>query len=142
MVKPKPPNVPDSWGKDRHEEVEGFGLGRGFALFVMPGEFLRGILRTFFPTKHGPAVSIELTEIPSVEFFETTDTGDKTLVHPDVGGLVNLSLSSVDLGRKIGEDLLDKDIGVQYLHDVATRAGQMKVYRVLVFDTETSRLVT
>ena len=59
MAPKKTPEVPDSWGNERHREIEGFGLGTGFALFEEPAESLRGILRTFFPTKHGPAVSIE-----------------------------------------------------------------------------------
>lgn len=139
MTKDKMPDVPDSWGRERHEEIEGFGLGVGFARFEKPGDALRGILRTFFKTKFGPAVSIELTEQPTLEVFLTDDKGDRNKVTAHVGDLVNLSLSPLDLKRKLHDDLVDKDVGVQYTHDVTTKSGAMKVYRVVVFGTEVKR---
>lgn len=142
MATKKTPEVPESWGKDRHAEIEGYGLGTGFALFQEPSDSLRGILRTFFPTKHGPAVSIELTESPMVSFFQTSPDGNHVAIMAGIGDLVNLSLTPVDLERKIKPEMIDKDVGVQYLHEVSTRSGNMKVYRVLVFDTVVSRFAS
>lgn len=139
MAKEKMPQVPDAWGKERHEEIEGYGLGVGFARFDRVGENLRGILRTFFKTKFGAAVSIELTESPNVTVFLTDDKGERTEVAAVAGTLVNLSLSPIDLQRKLHDDLVDKDVGVQYTHDVTTKSGAMKVYRVVVFATEVKR---
>ena len=139
MFKDKMPEVPKMWGRERHEEIEGYGLGVGFARFDKPGENVRGILRTFFITKFGPAVSIELTEPPALDVFLTDDKGDRTQVMINPGDLINLSLSPLDLKRKLHDDLVDRDVGVQYTHDVTTKSGAMKVYRVVVFETEVKR---
>ena len=140
MAKDKMPEAPDAWGRERHEEIEGYGLGIGFAIFEAPGENLRGILRTFFKTKFGQAVSVELTEKPSAGIFITDDAGDRKEIIPMAGDMVNLSLSPIDLRRKLHDDLVDRDVGIQYTHDVTTKSGAMKVYRVVVFGTEVSRL--
>ena len=139
MKKETMPDAPDSWGKERHEEIEGYGLGVGFLLFEKPGNAIRGILRTFFKTKYGPAVSVELTAPPTAGVFLTNELGERQEVKPIVGDLVNLSLSPIDLQRKLHDDLVDRDIGVQYTHDVTTKSGAMKVYRVVVFGTEVRR---
>ena len=139
MAKDKMPQVPEAWGRERHEEIEGYGLGVGFVFFAIPGESMRGILRTFFKTKFGPAVSVELTEFPAVDVFLTDDKGERTQVRAEVGNLVNLSLSPIDLQRKLHDDLVDRDVGIQYTHDVTTQSGAMKVYRVVVFGTEVKR---
>lgn len=139
MAREKMPEAPDSWGKERYEEIVGFGLGVGFARFEKVGESVRGILRTFFKTMYGAAVAIELTELPALEVFLTNDKGDRNQVKVIVGDLINLSLSPIDLQRKLHDDLVDKDVGVQYTHDVTTKSGAMKVYRVVVFGTEVKR---
>ncbi len=139
MTKDKIPDAPKSWERERHEEIEGYGLGTGFALFEFPGNSMRGILRTFFKTKFGPAISIELTEIPTVGIFQTDEKGSKETIKPVLGDMVNLSLSPIDLQRKLHDDLVDRDVGIQYTHDVTTKSGAMKVYRVVVFGTEVSR---
>ena len=54
--------------------------------------------------------------------------------------MINLSLSPIDLQRKLHDDLVDRDVGIQYTHDVTTKSGAMKVYRVVVFGTEVNRL--
>jgi len=140
MAKDKIPEVPDTWGRERHEEIEGYGLGIGFANFEAPGHSLRGILRTFFKTKFGMAVSVELVEKPSAGVFITDDAGVRQEIIPQPGDMVNLSLSPIDLQRKLHDDLVDRDVGIQYTHDVTTKSGAMKVYRVVVFGTEVSRL--
>lgn len=139
MPKEKITEAPKSWERERHEEIEGYGLGVGFALFEHPGDNLRGILRTFFKTKYGPAVSMELVEPPNVAVFQTMDTIGRTAIEAKEGDLVNLSLSPIDLQRKLHDDLVDKDVGIQYSHDVTTKSGAMKVYRVVVFSTEVKR---
>ena len=139
MVKDKMPEVPDSWGRERHEEIEGYGLGVGFLNFESPGQSVRGILRTFFKTKYGPAVSIELMELPSAGVYLTDDKGERQEIVPISGALANLSLSPIDLQRKLHDDLVDRDVGIQYTHDVTTKSGAMKVYRVVVFGTEVKR---
>ncbi len=139
MVEDKMPEAPKSWERERHEEIEGYGLGIGFAMFESPGDSLRGILRTFFKTKFGMAVSVELVEAPSAGVFITDDKGVRQEIAPMSGDMVNLSLSPIDLQRKLHDDLVDKDVGIQYTHDVTTKSGAMKVYRVVVFGTEVSR---
>lgn len=139
MVKDKMPDAPDDWGKERHEEIEGYGLGVGFANFEHPGQSLRGILRTFFKTKFGPAVSVELGAAPSAGVYLTDDKGERQEIVPIAGDMVNLSLSPIDLQRKLRDDLVDREVGIQYTHDVTTKSGAMKVYRVVVFGTEASR---
>ena len=139
MTKAKIPEVPDTWGRERHEEIEGYGLGVGFARFEAPGDNMRGILRTFFKTKFGPAVSLELVSPIAVSVYLTDDKGDRTAINAAVGDLVNLSLSPIDLQRKLHDDLVDRDVGIQYTHDVTTKSGAMKVYRVVVFSTEVKR---
>ncbi len=139
MAKDKMPEAPNSWGRERHEEIEGYGLGIGFANFESPGHNLRGILRTFFKTKFGMAVSVELVEKPSAGVFMTDDAGVRQEIVPMPGDMVNLSLSPIDLQRKLHDDLVDRDVGIQYTHDVTTKSGAMKVYRVVVFGTEVSR---
>jgi len=69
----------------------------------------------------------------------TNETGVHQEVSPVVGDLVNLSLSPLDLKRKLHDDLVDRDVGIQYTHDVTTKSGAMKVYRVVVFGTEVKR---
>ena len=135
MLDKKLPPVPVDWERDRHREVETHGLGAGFVLFAKPGDAIRGYLRTFFKSKYGLCVSIELTQPPSAAVWQTADEGEPVKLEPMGGTLVNLSLTGVDLERKVGRELRDKEIGIQYLHDIDTRAGQMKVYRVLVFDS-------
>jgi len=139
MVKDTMPEAPKSWERERHEEIEGYGLGVGFANFMQPGDSLRGILRTFFKTKFGTAVSVELAEKPSAGIFITDEKGVRQEFTPNPGDMVNLSLSPIDLQRKLHDDLVDRDVGIQYTHDVTTKSGAMKVYRVVVFGTEVSR---
>ncbi len=139
MAKDTMPEAPKSWERERHEEIEGYGLGIGFAMFEAPGNSLRGILRTFFKTKFGTAVSVELVERPSAGVYLTDDAGVRQALGPKVGDMVNLSLSPIDLQRKLHDDLVDRDVGIQYTHDVTTKSGAMKVYRVVVFGTEASR---
>ena len=140
MTKDKMPETPSSWERERHEEIEGYGLGIGFAFFGQPGDSVRGILRTFFKTKFGLAVSLELVEAPLTGVYLTDDKGERTSVDAKVGDLVNLSLSPIDLQRKLHDDLVDRDVGIQYTHDVTTKSGAMKVYRVVVFGTEAKRI--
>ncbi len=139
MSKDKMPEAPKSWERERHEEIEGYGLGIGFANFEAPGNSLRGILRTFFKTKFGMAVSVELVEEPSAGVFLTDDAGDRQAILAKAGDMVNLSLSPIDLQRKLHDDLVDRDVGIQYTHDVTTKSGAMKVYRVVVFATPVVR---
>jgi len=54
-------------------------------------------------------------------------------------GLSISIVSPIDLQRKLHDDLVDRDVGVQYTHDVITKSGAMKVYRVVVFSTEVKR---
>ena len=139
MAKDKMPEVPNTWERERHQEIEGYGLGVGFALFTDPGDSLRGILRTFFKTKFGPAVSVELTEPQNTGIFQTGEGGEHTPIDVKVGDMVNLSLSPIDLQRKLRGDLVDRDVGIQYTHDVTTKSGAMKVYRVVVFGDAAER---
>ena len=140
MAKDKMPEAPKSWERERHEEIEGYGLGIGFANFEAPGNCLRGILRTFFKTKFGMAVSVELVEKPSAGVFITDEYGDRQEIIPQPGDMINLSLSPIDLQRKLHDDLVDRDVGILYSHDVTTKSGAMKVYRVVVFGTEVKRV--
>jgi len=136
MKDPKPPEIPEGWTHARHREIEAAGIGEGFALFESPGQTLRGFLRTFFPTRHGRAVAIETTEPPTVSVWRSDDEGKREQLHPVTGTLVNMSLSGVDLERKLNRALRDVEVGVQYSHTIETKAGDMKVYRVVVFTDE------
>lgn len=136
MAKAKAPELPEAWGHLKHHELETHGIGEGFALFEAPGDTMRGVLRTFFPTKHGKAVAIQLTEMPTAGIYRTTDDGSREQLKPEKGELVNLSLSGVDLERKLGADLRDVEVGIQYTHSITTKAGDMKVFRVVVFQDE------
>lgn len=138
MAKAKAPEIPDTWTRSRHKEIETHGIGEGFALFDEPGEKMRGVCRTFFPTKHGKAVAVQLTEKCGVRIFRTEEGGAHTEIIPKVGELVNLSLSGVDLERKLGPDLRDVEVGIQFTHEITTKAGAMKVYRVVIFQDEFS----
>lgn len=132
-AKNKQPENPEEWGNSG-QEVETFGLGKGFAVFEQVGQHLRGVVRTFFPTKHGPAMTVELTDEPSTPFYMTNEGGNREEIKPTVGDLVNVSLSPVELNRKIDNAMLDRQVGIQYISDVKTRGGSMKNYRVLVFE--------
>ena len=136
MPEPQLPDLPVDWMRDRHKELEAHGLGNGFALFAKPGDAVRGYLRTFFKTKYGLAVSVELTQPPTASVFQTADEDDPVKLEPMGGDMVNVSLTGVDLERKLGRELRDKEVGIQYSHDTETRAGQMKQYRVVVFDSD------
>lgn len=136
MAKDKTPDIPAGWGHAKHKEVESHGIGEGFALFQNPGEALRGICRTFFNTRHGKAVAIQLTEPPTVSIFRSDDEGKREELHPKSEELVNLSLSGVDLERKLNAAMRDVEVGILYSHTIETKAGGMKVYRVVVFQDE------
>ena len=139
MLENKMPTPPADWEGHRYSEIESHGLGLGFVLFDHIGDSLRGIVRTWFKTRYGPAVAFELVGLPNVSVWSTVDAGDRRAVEVKAGDLVNVSLTSVDLSRKLTTELVDRDVGIQYTHDVTTKAGAMKVYRVAVFDTEVSR---
>lgn len=136
MTKGKAPEIPGGWIHTKHYEVETHGIGEGFALFEDPGQTLRGFLRTFFPTRHGKAVALQLTEPPTTGIYRSKDDGTREAITPTTGVLVNLSLSGVDLERKLNESLRDVEVGIQYTHAITTKAGNMKVYRVVVFQDE------
>lgn len=136
MAKEKKPEIPEAWTHLKHQEVETHGIGEGFALFEDLGQTLRGVLRTFFPTRHGKAVALQLTEAASVGVYRSKDDGTREKITTKIGDLVNLSLSGVDLERKLGPDLRDIEVGIQYSHSITTKAGDMKVYRVVVFQDE------
>ena len=136
MKSPKQPELPQGWERDSHTELATHGIGEGFVLFEAIGDSLRGRCRTFFPTRHGRAVAIELTQPPTVGVYSTNEAGDRTAIDAKGGTVVNLSLSGVDLGRKIGNDLLDVEIGIMYSGTAGTKSGVMKIYRVLVFEDE------
>ena len=136
MKKAKSTEIPGGWTNTTHREIETYGIGEGFVLFEETGETLRGILRTFFPTRHGKAVAIELTEVTTASVYKTAENGGREQLDPKSGELVNLSLSSIDLERKLSAEHRDEEVGIQYTHNVGTKAGQMKVYRVVVFQSE------
>ena len=133
------PDLPEGWVQTEHEEIKTHGIGEGFVLFAEVGQSIRGFCRTFFRTKHGVAVAIELTQPPTASVYVTSDDGSRSMVHAAGGTLVNLSLSSVDLERKISDTLIDLEVGVQYADTVPTKSGAMKIYRVLVFRHELPR---
>lgn len=136
MVKRKDTVIPDAWTNTAHQEVVGYGIGDGFVLFAEPGDSVRGVLRTFFPTKHGDAVALEVTEEPNALVYKTEDDGTRSAIIIDRGTLLNVSLSGVDLKRKLGAGLLDKEVGIQYAEAVNTKSGAMKVFRVVVFESD------
>lgn len=133
MAKDKIPKIPEGWGDDAHEEVESAGIGLGFVLFEKLGQSLRGIVQTFFPTKHGPAVAVELTAPITAPVWQRDEDGDRGLLEPVVGELVNVSLGAVDLDRKFSTSMRGREIGLQYIDNLTTKAGTMKVYRLVVF---------
>lgn len=136
MAKEKAPQLPEAWAHAKHREVEAHGIGEGFALFEAPGQMLRGILRTYFPTKHGRAVAIQVTEPTTAKIYRSNDDGTREELHPKTGELVNVSLSGVDLERKLTDIGRDVEVGMQYTHSITTRSGSMKVYRVVIFQDE------
>lgn len=136
MTKEKAVELPEGWGHAKHKEIETHGIGEGFALFEQLGQTLRGFCRTFFNTKHGKAVAIQLTEPPTCAVYRSDDEGQRSQLHPKSDELVNLSLTGVDLERKLNPALRDVEVGLQYHHSIETRAGSMKVYRVMVFQDE------
>lgn len=136
MSKETGPDLPSAWGRTKHKEVETHGIGEGFALFEKPGETLRGICRTFFNTRHGKAVAIQLTEPPTCKVFRSDDDGKREELHPKSDTLVNLSLSGVDLERKFDSSMRDVEVGLQFHHTIETKAGAMKVFRLMVFADE------
>ena len=136
MAEDKSPALPEGWDKTTHQEVETHGIGEGFVLFEEIGQSIRGICRTFFQTRHGLAVAIELTQPAGAPVIKTSGDGTRTKLTTFGGMLVNLSLSGVDLARKINEGHRDLEIGVQFTHTIGTKSGEMKAYRVLVFQNE------
>ena len=127
------PDLPDGWVHAEHEEVATHGIGDGFVLFAEIGESIRGMCRTFFSTRHGLAVAIELTQVPTAVVYQTDAEGGKSPVTAKIGAMVNLSLTGVDLARKITPVMVDAEIGVQYSHDIVTKTDPMKSFRVWVF---------
>lgn len=136
MKTPKQPELPQGWERDSHTELATHGIGEGFVLFEEMGQSLRGWCRTFFPTRHGMAVAIELTQPPTARVYTTKESGERVPVDAKGGTVVNLSLSAVDLERKIGKDLRDVEVGIMFSEEVLTKSGPMKIYRVLVFQDE------
>ena len=136
MKIPKQPDLPHGWERSPHTELATHGIGEGFVLFEEIGQCLRGWCRTFFPTRHGMAVAIELNQPPTAMVYSTNEAGDRTPIKAVGGTVVNLSLSGVDLERKIGKDMRDVEVGIMFSGMVETRSGQMKIYRVLVFQDE------
>lgn len=136
MPKDKLLDLPQDWVRDTHQEIPSHGIGQGFVLFENPGENLRGTLRTFFKTRHGMAVAVELTQPPTAAVYQTTEDGKRTKLEVKGGDLVNLSLSGVDLERKINQQLRDVEVGIHFKETITTKSGTMKVYRVLVFQNE------
>lgn len=136
MAKTKQAELPQDWTRDPHTEIETHGIGDGFVLFEEIGQHLRGYLRTFFKTRHGLAVAVEVTQPPTASVYRTEDDGKRHKLEVKGGDLVNLSLSGVDLERKLGADLRDVEVGIIFRSLTPTKSGQMKQYRVVVFQTE------
>ena len=125
--------LPVDWARAPHQEVASHGIGEGFVLFEQPGQHLRGTLRTFFPTRHGLAVAIELEQPPTAPVYQTDENGERNALKVGGGDIVNLSLSGVDLKRKLPTSMVDAEVGVFYANNQETKAGAMKIFRVVVF---------
>ena len=136
MTEQHQPDLPAGWEKESHEEIATHGIGSGFLLFEEIGQSVRGTLRTFFKTRHGLAVAIELQGPPTALAFQTDEKGKRKALKLSGGDMVNLSLSGVDLERKIKRDLMDSEVGIQYTQQVVTKSGAMKQFRVVVFQNE------
>lgn len=126
-----PPEVP--W-QDTDREVTEPGIGIGFVAWSELGQALRGtLLRRWRSSKmRSPAVTVELTEVPTVPIFNTEGEGEPEQVECEVGDKINVSLTH-DLDRKLTRDLEGDEIGVYYEGDQPTPKGSMRIFKVFVF---------
>lgn len=129
--KPKQPEVP--WGDSGDEIVEP-GIGVGFVQWEGHGESIRGKLLPRWRSRsmRSPAVTIELTEVPTVPIYNTEDGGEPIVMTCTPGDKVNVSLSH-DLDRKLTRNLEGHEVGVLYVGDQAVPKGSMRVFRVFTF---------
>lgn len=135
MAKKGQPKVPDvPWGETGDEVIEP-GIGKGFVAWESHGEFIRGTLLRRWRSRamRSPAVTIELTEAPTVPIYNTEDGGDPKLMTCVPGEKVNVSLS-FDLANKLTPDLEGQEIGLYYAGDQPTPKGSMRVFRVFRFE--------
>lgn len=128
---PKQPSVP--WGETGNEVVEA-GIGLGFVKWEEPGDSLRGKLLHRWKSRsmRSPAVTVELTEAPTVAIYHTDGESEPELMTCVPGEKVNVSLS-FDLERKLTRDLEGEEIGLYYAGDQPTPKGTMRVFRVFTF---------
>ncbi len=127
------PVQPDSPWSDGGEEVIEPGIGEGFVHWEKVGNALRGVLLKRWQSRSmkSPAVTIELSEEPDVDIYETS--GDEPVaVECGPGVKVNMSLT-FDLDRKLTADLEGQEIGILYSGDQSTAKGAMRLFRVFVF---------
>lgn len=128
---PKAPEVP--WG-ETGDEVQEAGIGLGFVQWDKHGESLRGMLLNRWRSgkMRSPAVTIELTEIPTVPIYHTDGSDEPQLMTPKAGEKVNVSLS-FDLDRKLTRGMEGEEVGIMYSADQPTPKGSMRVFRVFTF---------
>lgn len=136
---PEAPDITNPWADSGDEIIEP-GIGIGFVDWDALGENLRGVLGRRWRSKamRSPAITIELTEAPNVGIFNTQGSSIPVAVDADVGDKVNMSLTH-DLERKLTDDLEGEEVGIQYVSDLPTRSGSMRVFRVVRFSRRSER---
>jgi len=129
--KPRAAKVP--WDTEGNEIVEP-GIGKGFAEWTEHGEMLRGTLLHHWQSRamKSPAVTIKLSETPTVRVVNTEGRGAPKRITLSEGDLVNVSLS-YDLTRKLTQDMEGSEVGLIYSGDQPTPKGSMRVFKVYRF---------
>ena len=124
---------PEEWGTDDHTEKTVPGKGLGFVRWEKIGQHLRGRIFDFWNSEFGLIANVELTADPTAAVFTKAESGKSKRVKVTKGDPVYLDLTGVDLGRKILEAMKGEEIGVQFTGTVETPKGEMKLFRVVVF---------
>lgn len=128
--------VDDPWGGSG-QTIEQPTLGMGFVKWLQYGDHVRGFIRQFFKTrykgKEGVAFTLELTEPAAATILhKDQETGEESEIVLEAGALTNVGIGA-GLERLIKPQLLNEEVGIQYVKELPVAKGMMKVFRVKVF---------
>lgn len=127
---------PSQW-QNEGREIQTGQIGKGFVRWEHPGELLRGVIISKWQTGSmpTPAVTMKLSEKPTVAVLDTSDEGVETALDCLAGDLVNVGLG-FDLNRKLEKAPVGLEIGIEYTGEIETARNPMRTFKVYAFNQE------
>jgi hypothetical protein len=111
------------------EVVSPRGRGVGFAKWPEVGVHLIGVYESEWDAKAGRVVTFRVSEITAPVFTKNGDGRDEQIT-PKAGDLINVGAHTADLRDKLTDDLMGREVYIEYVGMKPVKQGNMKLFQV------------